>query len=243
MGNTLKFLFEYNEYINNIMNSDKDDYIYDEIMKRSRNNYLMISEGLIRTHPLDKSVDILKRRFTDQLIEIEEDGEIFIDNQPTLKLDKYIPIVTNLGYFISKLTFDGRTWLKEYDGKSKPIAFILEPKYDYEVEIPEFLYHTSPLKFKDKILKNGLSPRSGNKLSNHPERIYLMNDLERSIWFGNFLNDEDNNKYYKQGYCIYKVKTSDIKKLYSDINLRNGGFYTVDNIYPENIELLREVKY
>ena len=31
MGNTLKFLFEYNEYIKNIENSNNDEYIYNEI--------------------------------------------------------------------------------------------------------------------------------------------------------------------------------------------------------------------
>ncbi len=33
-----------------------------------------------------------------------------------------------------KLTIDGQEWIKEYDSDTKPIAFILEAKYDYEVE-------------------------------------------------------------------------------------------------------------
>lgn len=63
MGNTFKFLLEYNEYIKNIDNSDKEEYIYNEILKRSKFGYLVITEGLIFTHPIDKSIDILKRRF------------------------------------------------------------------------------------------------------------------------------------------------------------------------------------
>ena len=51
---------------------------------------------------------------------------------------------------------DGKTCsdlIKEFDEKTKPIAFILEAKYDLEVLIPDKLYHCSPLKYKDKILK------------------------------------------------------------------------------------------
>jgi hypothetical protein len=60
MGNLFKFLFEYNDYIENIENienSDKDIYIYNQMVK------VPIIEGLIFTHPVDKSVNILKMRF------------------------------------------------------------------------------------------------------------------------------------------------------------------------------------
>jgi len=121
------------------------------------------------------------------VIEIEDDGEIYIENQPPQKLEKYLPIITNLGYFIGKLTINGQEWIKDYNTETRPIAFILEAKYDHQVEIPDMLYHASPIKFKDKILKSGLTPKSGNKLSNHPERVYLTDDLEKSIKFGNLL--------------------------------------------------------
>ena len=133
MGNTLQFLFEYNEYIKNIENSNNDEYIYNEILKRTKFNRLVIVEGLITTHPVDKSMNILKRRFGELLINKEPDGEIYIENQPPQELKKYLPLITNLGYSISKFTVDGQEWLKDYDNDTKPIAFILEAKYDYEV--------------------------------------------------------------------------------------------------------------
>ena len=135
MANTFKFILEYREYIDNIEDSEKDNYIYNEILKRTKFGRLSIVEGLIHTHPIDKSVNILKRRFPELIIEVENDGEIYIENQPPQKLEKYLPIITNLGYFISKLTINGQEWIKEYDNDTKPIAFILEAKYDYEVEI------------------------------------------------------------------------------------------------------------
>ena len=240
MGNTFKFILEYKEYIDNIEDSEKDNYIYNEILKRTKFGRLAIVEGLIHTHPIDKSVNILKRRFPELKIEVEDDGEIYIENQPPQKLEKYIPIITNLGYFISKLTINGQEWIKDFNNDTKPIAFILEAKYDYEVEIPETLYHASPIKFRDKIVKFGLTPRTGNKLSNHPERIYLTDDLNKAIDFGNYLIEEEDSEWYKNGYCVYSVKGTGISKLYSDVNFRKGGFYTLNNIKSENIKLIKE---
>jgi hypothetical protein len=241
MGNTFKFLIEYKEYIENIEKSKNDDYIYNEILKRTKFDRLTLLEGLIKTQPVNKSIDILKRRFPELIVKLEDDGEIYIENQPPSKLEKYLPIITNLGYFISKLTIDGQEWIKNYDENTEPIAFIIEAKYDYEVKIPDLLYHASPIRYKDKILKLGLSPRTGNKLSNHPERIYLTDDFEKAIKFGDFLKEED-NEFYKGGYCIYSIKGNSLSNLYSDVNFREGGYYTLSNINPKYITLLKVVK-
>jgi hypothetical protein len=69
MGNTFKFILEYREYIDNIENPEKDNYIYNEILKRTKFDRLAIVEGLIHTHPIDKSVNILNRRFPELTIE------------------------------------------------------------------------------------------------------------------------------------------------------------------------------
>ena len=242
MGNILKFILEYQDYIENIENSDKDNYIYNEILKRSYNNKLKISEGLIKTYPTNKSVDILKRRFPELDIEIDADGEIYIYNLND-KLSKYIPIITNLGYFISQITKDGNNWqhisINDYL-YAKGIC--IEAKYDYEVVIPNILYHASPIKLKNKILKNGLSPRTGNKIAKHPERIYLTDNINTAIQFGKYLKGEENNEWYQNGFCIYSVDGKGISNLYSDVNLRQGGFYTMNYIKPEYIKIICENK-
>lgn len=237
MGNTFKFILEYRDYISNIEKTDKDDYIYDEILKRTKFGKLSISEGLIFTHPVDKSTSILKRRFSELEVEIEEDGEIYIEIKQPSKIGKYLPIITNLGYFISLYTLDGSNWLKDYNNETEMIAFYLEPKYDIKVDIPSILYHVSPIRFKDKISKIGFIPKSGNKISSHPERIYLTDDLKTAISFGDNIKSETNS-----GYCIYKISGDCIENLYSDINLRNGGFYTLQNISPDNFELIKEIE-
>jgi hypothetical protein len=243
MGNAFKFILEYNDYIDDIENSEKDQYIYSEILKRTKFGKLSLIEGLIYTYPIEKSIVILKNRFPELVSQVEEDGEIFIENNTPSEIKIYLPLITNIGYFISKLTLDGQEWITEYKNEDKPVAFVLEPKYDYPVEIPSRLYHASPIKFKNKILKSGLTPKSGNKLSLHPDRIYLTDDISKAISFGNYLvKNQDTSEWYDSGYCIYSISGSGLSRLYSDINFREGGFYTLNNIRPQDINLVKEFK-
>lgn len=237
MGDTFGFILEYNDYIDDIENSKKDNYIYSEIQKRTKFGKLALIEGLIFTHPTERSINILEKRFPELSIKTDTDGEIYIQNQPPQKLEKYLPLITNLGYFISLVTIDGSEWIKEFDNETCPVAFYLEAKYDLKVPIPQTLYHTSPIKFKDKISKIGFIPKTGNKMSNHPERIYLTDDLNIAIAFGENIKNKT-----KSGYCIYKIDGEHINNLYSDINLRRGGFYTLQNISPNHFVLIGEVK-
>ena len=50
---------------------------------------------------------------------------------------------------------------------------------------------------------------------------------------------EDDSEWYKNGFCVYSVKTTGLSKLYSDVNFRQGGYYTLNNIKPQNIELIK----
>ena len=150
MGNTFEFILEYRDYISNIEKGDKDDYIYDEILKRTKFGKLSILEGLIFTHPIDKSTNILKKRFFELEVEIEDEGGIYIEIKEPNKIGKYLPIITNLGYFISLYTLDGSNWLKDYNNDTEMIAFYLEPKYDLKVDVPHVLY------LKIKFLKYDL---------------------------------------------------------------------------------------
>lgn len=236
----MKFLLDYYQYMNDIENlSDIEDIeIYNEISVQSKFGRLALVEGLIMTHPLNKSIDIIKKRFNELNPQIEKDGEIYIEGEFD-ELKKYLPLFTNLGYFIPTYTIDGQEWIKEYSDNTKPIALYLEPKYDYEVSLPIILYHASPLRFKNKILKYGLSPRTSNRLVNHPDRIYLSDSIKKAYDFGLYLK-KDNSGYYEDGFCIYSVDGSKISKLYSDINFREGGYYTTNNISDAKLE--KEIK-
>jgi len=232
----MNFLFDYYKYIKNVdsLDTSTDLKVYNMFKKHTKNDSLVIVEGLITTHPIKKSVDIIKRRFPKLSVKVEDEGEIYIEGEMK-KLKNYIPLFTNLGYFVSLYTINGQDWIKEYSDNIKPIALYLEPKYDLKIDvIPEKLYHSSPIKFKDKISKIGFIPKTGNKLSNHPDRIYLTDSLDTAINFG--------YNIIKSGFCVYEINGSNIKNLYSDINLRNSGYYTQENISPNNFNLIKEIE-
>jgi hypothetical protein len=236
MGNKMSFLMDYNKYLENItiLSYVDDISMYLNFKKYTKNGHSILTEGLIKTYPIEKSISIIKKRFTNLTVEGEKDGEIYVEGDME-ELGNYIPLFNNLGYFISTYTIDGSNWIKDYNDTTKASALYLEPKYDIEISrIPKTLYHASPTKFKNKILKIGFIPKTGNKLSNHPDRIYLTDDLKTA--FGETIKKEEGS-----GYCIWKIDGESIHNLYSDINLRNNGYYTTGNISPRNLELIREI--
>ena len=247
-----KHILTYLEYIKNIeITSNEDDFkIYNNIIKKSSFENLILVEGLIKTHPIQKSIEIIKHKFPHLIVKMEKEGEITIKGDMS-NLKQYIPLFTNLGYFISAYINDevDENGIKidatynVYD--SDVTGIILEPKYDVLISpIPKILYHASPLKFKDKILKNGLSPRSGNKQSIHLDRIYLTDNLKMAIGFGGKLEEIPIEEMkINIGYCVYEIKGTGIQNLYSDINWRNEGFYTDHNIAPEYCKLIIEHKW
>lgn len=58
-----------------------------------------------------------------------------------------------------------------------PFTCVFEPKFDVLLsndDIPNELYHVTPKRLVEKILKKGIVPKSGNMFTNHPERVYLF---------------------------------------------------------------------
>ena len=244
----LIFLLEYNEYLNSLVNYKNskysDEYIYEFMSKVKRKGTLPLNEGLIYSQPIETVTRILKNKFSELEIKTYDDSDISIEGLND-RLKKYIPLINNLGYFISS-AFKGDDSIEISKLKKEELENItcsnifIEPKYDYQVDVPNILYHASPLKYKEKILKNGLTPKSGSKLSYHPDRIYLSNSLQSCVKFGEYLLNTSENEYYRNGYCIYIIKGEGIDKLYSDINMRQAGFYTLNNIKKEFISLFKE---
>lgn len=141
------FILEYDDYIRNInhLSLVKDKEVYDDFKNT------IIVEGLIKTHPNNISLNIILKRHPELNGNIEPDDEIYLEGYFE-ELSNYLPIINNLGYFISKLTLDGKEWTKDYNDNTKPIALFLEPKYDVETSVlPSVLYHATLLKNKNNI--------------------------------------------------------------------------------------------
>ncbi|MCB1713459.1 MAG: hypothetical protein KDH96_13625, partial [Candidatus Riesia sp.] len=97
----------------------------------------------------------------------------------------------------------------------------------------------SPTDKKYKILKNGLYPKSYNRKTKHPDRIYFFYDMNdyKYLLKSLKLNDKINNLY--RNYSLYKVKLTQENIIHSDPNF-SKGFYTYDNISPMDIELIED---
>ncbi len=134
-------------------------------------------EGLIRSYN-NKVADLIRklginvRQYSPMQLEFEQ-------NLTKAQAKDLKQILTVSGWYVSSpkdsKNLDPDWWFNsEYylDGNE---GFLLEPKYDSvsEEQLPEKLFHASPVEFRDKIEIYGLRPKSGSKIAFHPERIYF----------------------------------------------------------------------
>ena len=213
-------------------------------------------EGLIITRPIGTSIDTLERwsSATDKIdvSENENRNKIIIRFRSKLddkEMDNLFSWINNLGWYISSYVTDRfpLKWskftdmgdLKKNNNSSILLTMTLEAKFDLEIGrgVYKTMYHVSPLKFKHKIDKIGLIPKTLSKLSYHPERIYLSidkDDAKRLIpRFEKLSKDEHND-----GWVIYKVNITRLTdynnglRFFKDPNLPEG-IYTLSNIPPQ----------
>lgn len=153
--------------------------------------------------------------------------------------------ITNFGGSIKKFTYDESRLLDEdVNGYYESVEIIYESKYDIEVNIPDKLYHISIQEFEMSILKRGLICKSKLKASNHLDRIYICDNIEKCYDLINRMKFIYTNKKINNGlntindrWIIYEIDSSSLEiKLYKDPNY-NGGYYIVDNIPKELITI------
>ena len=130
------------------------------------------------------------------------------------------------------------------------IIITYEPKFDKIVDIPNKLYHLSIQEYTDKILKNGLIPKSKNKKTIHLDRIYLCSNPEDCYHLipnmkYDYVKRKNINKLNKinTDWIIYEIDTKNIEKLYKDPNYIDKGYYIVDNINPKDIIIYDKEKH
>lgn len=221
----------------------------------------LVKEGLIITH----NIQIYKNSLEIELKSIGVEFEIkiiskFIYDIDILNSDKLseeqlhfiININQNLlGYYPSYIWVELEDKMRGFpfdiiylSNKFSKIKVRFESKYDdklykNDIEIPDIAYHLSPTDKKYKILKNGLYPKSYNRKTKHPDRIYFFYDMNdyKYLLKSLKLNDKINNLY--RNYSLYKVKLTQENIIHSDPNF-SKGFYTYDNISPMDIELIED---
>lgn len=211
---------------------------------------VMLSEGLIMSYPVDKTIHYVKKLFNipDNCIRTRGDVILIFANvsmHNMVVLNKLIRTMQLCGYFLSAPKMNV---LRNRDGQKTTLQF--EPKYDHDVKDDilkgeKELLHITLSKNVEKIKSIGLTPSSKNKFFNYPERIYL---LKGSIPYEDILDLAEllasvynyNNKGEKRDYDYSLLhldvnKLPDTIRLFPDSNFESYGLYTIDNIPPSVI--------
>jgi len=160
------------------------------------------------------------------------------------KISNLLKLVNNLGYFPSIVKFELNNQMEQYDMKYNPkdfrqlmdeqeptyLIFVFEPKYDDVVTPPKYIYHITSDKFIDNIKTIGLKPKTLNKRTTHPERIYFSIDKKSSdnLW--------KKMKYHIRGGILLTIDTEKLSNtFYNDPNFKDMGVYSYGNIPSTSI--------
>lgn len=115
-----------------------------------------------------------------------------------------------------------------------------EPKFDIEIDkIPDTLYHLTTCDKLNKVLSNGLTPRTSTQYFNFENRIYLSTNKDVLI---NFAKQKSNiNK--TDCFIILQLYISTFTnriRFFKDPNFTEG-IYTLENIPKETIEPIEKI--
>lgn len=110
------------------------------------------------------------------------------------------------------------------------------------------LYHWTRPELVNKILKNGLVPRSKNSFFSYPERIYVVKDsipqtelMDLGSMLSTSLNFEkyENGQSFEQTLSLIQIDPKRLKQdfaFFIDPNYSDYGLYCLENIPPYAIE-------
>lgn len=224
-------------------------------------NYLqkLLKEGLILSHDITKyhsnlttSLDQLNIEYKINLIDrLEFELTIFKPTEDIIEVLNHKAYV--LGYFPSYCWVELNNNLKnqfkwdsfKFIGNIKEIKIRYESKYDDGLHkntniCPDKLYHLSYQENKKSILEKGVYPKSNKRLSSHPDRIYLFLDINEYKPLLKSLKLSDRLKGINKDYLLACINCSEIKLiLHTDPNYRLG-YFTYDNINPNDISIISE---
>ena len=219
-------------------------------------------EGLIVSYPIEKVNKIISNKIKSLNLKIKiknEENEnqalpyfimIMKDNYTINNIKEIIKLLKtmgwNFGYALDKDNNDYKN-LNQLKKDNKFIDFILfRAKHDSLIPInkrPIKLYHITSLNNLDKILKNGLIPKSKNKKIKHEDAIYLfdINNKDDIKTIINYLSNYNDNDLTLLEIDL-KYMGNDFK-LYGDPDLVGiTGYFTKENISPSRIKPIKIFK-
>ena len=203
------------KYLRKFIATTIREYLNENSQLKSTNNFEMFD--LLKTLPFIKYVDRPTGRFLHSI-------DLVIMNEDN---------IVDLKEILNK-----NNW---YIERGRDRSFTITQKYvdDAKVEIPNVLYHTTPSKNVESILKYGLKPKSEDLRHKYPPRIYVAEDVKSLKLLSTELKRWKGNEEYS----IIKIDTNGLDmELYIDSTSAYKGHYYIQgiNIIPiENLELLK----
>lgn len=233
-----------------------------EEYKEKYSNQYKLYEGLITSHPREKLIQSLKKRFPNSMnLQYEKknnDLNIFLHHTKPIKIPDLKQLLNNFGWFITEIELNGNSFKgndKNAEQKLENFDFnqawvIVHPKYDVEIKkIPPFLFHATPSNKVDKILKIGLSPKTQSALAYHPERIYLTSTIQGAEGLlqhmGSVKEIDEWSILQINPKKIPNLRGVSYFKLYKDPSFerqgRHFGMYTLNNIPPSAMKVVKTI--
>ena len=211
---------------------------------------ISLKEGLIRTYPIDKTINYIKDYFK------LSDNDIIPINalNGTEQIAIKVPIVgNNLNLIKKAFTLCGwyLAYPKESELKPNTIHELqFEKKYDMDISSElrkheSVIYHITPNYNLNKIKHIGLTPKSKNTQFDYPSRAYFVLGSAKKIvpYLTSELNNNNKSKGNNGGYSVITFDLSKIPlhvKFYFDPN-SYGSVYTLDNVTPDAIIDIQEI--
>lgn len=231
-----------------------------------------LNEGLIMTHDIHDSKKIIENFISAYFwynIEIDINKFKILLSDGKFNTNSYLEfliLINNLGYFISNIKAKNKNnitnTINPNDFKNNYLNdkflqniieynFVIEPKFDTAHKLKtNILYHVTETRYLYNILKNGLVAKSKNTLSEYPERIYFVYNIEdantyiKSKKFYYLMNQKNAKQPIKSNfkeikYVILKIELPENNNLilYEDPNFVGKGIYTYENISPKFINI------
>jgi len=213
--------FRYEITINNPL-SFLDEDMYELFFKYNENlGYYPINFKILRENNKQNTLNF----FTTKLVEET-------DNKKKQKVKQVI--INNFDVEIKK--------------NNKEIVILFDAKYDdslykNDVDIPDIVYHLSPVKNRNSIKRNGLYPKSFSRKINHRERIYVFTEIDNYVNILKSLKLNDLlDKNIELKYDLYEIELDKNKNiLHTDVDsMELSGFFTYDSLSPKKIKIVKE---
>ena len=214
-----------------------------------------INEGLYKTYP----VDFVLKHFR-KYIGFSTDWKEFVRNFPNCPGFITNVVGENGNEYIEFVAIDNQELLEKADKALNLCGYYkafcepygdckgyvqsgYEKRHDVPIKLKSNkLYHITRRESIPKIKREGLVPKSRNKQTYHPERIYFFTkDYGKNGFETIAKNLYGNSSTF--GYVIFEIDTNKLNDVtfHYDVNTQDG-VYTTDNIPPDAIKKKYEFK-